>query len=746
MKRALMFLLVLNLLPAMSVGAQVVNVKLYGAKGDGRAVTHAVAKAGNATLADTLDSPWTASDIGKTIVIYSATFSPGLLTTIQSFTDPAHIVLAEAPASSATLNAVWGSDDTLAIQTAVAAIPKAGPNNDLSVLYFPAGIYLTGEAITFSNASGLRVRGDGAGSAASLGTYNTVHGQPGGGTSLVWIGPAGGVIGCSGKTGSPPAGLADATTNCTAAENYMMKLSGQFLLEDLNLQGSRRASHLLLVGGGDASNTFDFSIRNVFGGYATQYALVLGGTGAEQPANFGDGYLENSSFSYNGLVNSALPESDPTCGGDVFVRYNNGNFQVQWNTGFLGSSSDVDGCHHVYWYNGNYGTFNNLYFAPLTGNRTSHSSLYYAAPAGVSHTFDNLYDENGYFLHVAGGNHFDLRQVQVRKQTITNPHQAMVFDSNAAVNLNGVFTAGLPILFNAGGVLNHQQVDIGSIGIGSAGLYSAHNCAGGGCITRSGSTVTLTTASPHGFATGDWIQVSGVADATYNGVFQITSTGSTTFTYVDPAAAGGSTQGGTSAIGCCIIASTTTNLTPQAASPFINYNTLWNGYGSSNADIFSAIATNLAAKNTIVFIPARLSGANGSSLPATIPAGWNFLDLRGGTPTFFGGPFRWGSSRNPVQTAFNGSILDGTAMKHGRVSTGSCAPTGCSVTLTWATAFPDTDYTVSCGLEDATAQSETTGLRLGHITSKAAASLTLTIDNLSSSSVTGTLHCIALHD
>jgi len=91
-------------------------------------------------------------------------------------------------------------------------------------------------------------------------------------------------------------------------------------------------------------------------------------------------------------------------------------------------------------------------------------------------------------------------------------------------------------------------------------------------------------------------------------------------------------------------------------------------------------------------------------------------------------------------------LPEGSGFKHGRITTGSCATTGCAVTLTWGTAFVDTNYTVSCGLEDATAQSETTGLRLGHITSKVAASVTMTLDNLSGAGVTGTLDCIAVHD
>ena len=50
-------------------------------------------------------------------------------------------------------------------------------------------------------------------------------------------------------------------------------------------------------------------------------------------------------------------------------------------------------------------------------------------------------------------------------------------------------------------------------------------------ITRSGSTATATTAANHGYNTGDLITIAGAAQTEYNGTFQITKTGDTTFTY-----------------------------------------------------------------------------------------------------------------------------------------------------------------------------------------------------------------------
>ena len=50
-------------------------------------------------------------------------------------------------------------------------------------------------------------------------------------------------------------------------------------------------------------------------------------------------------------------------------------------------------------------------------------------------------------------------------------------------------------------------------------------------ITRSSSTATVTTSASHGYATDDWITIAGASESGYNGVFQITKTAATTFTY-----------------------------------------------------------------------------------------------------------------------------------------------------------------------------------------------------------------------
>jgi hypothetical protein len=51
-------------------------------------------------------------------------------------------------------------------------------------------------------------------------------------------------------------------------------------------------------------------------------------------------------------------------------------------------------------------------------------------------------------------------------------------------------------------------------------------------ITFVSSTATLTTNSPHGLSTNDYVTIAGASPSQYNGTYSITVTGSSTFTYV----------------------------------------------------------------------------------------------------------------------------------------------------------------------------------------------------------------------
>ena len=67
--------------------------------------------------------------------------------------------------------------------------------------------------------------------------------------------------------------------------------------------------------------------------------------------------------------------------------------------------------------------------------------------------------------------------------------------------------------------------------------------------TESGNTVTITTATPHGFSYGNTVVIAGVGVAGYNGSFTITSVPSaTTFTYKDSSTGLAASSGGTAAV------------------------------------------------------------------------------------------------------------------------------------------------------------------------------------------------------
>ena len=66
-----------------------------------------------------------------------------------------------------------------------------------------------------------------------------------------------------------------------------------------------------------------------------------------------------------------------------------------------------------------------------------------------------------------------------------------------------------------------------------ASAYSETSTAGAtiNSITSSSTTATVTTATPHGLATNDWVYLSGQTTVMYSGTYQITVTATTTFTY-----------------------------------------------------------------------------------------------------------------------------------------------------------------------------------------------------------------------
>jgi hypothetical protein len=64
-------------------------------------------------------------------------------------------------------------------------------------------------------------------------------------------------------------------------------------------------------------------------------------------------------------------------------------------------------------------------------------------------------------------------------------------------------------------------------------------------FSRSGATVTATTATAHGLTTADQVAIEGAGDAAYNGDFIVTVTGPTTFTYTADSTPAAATDAGT---------------------------------------------------------------------------------------------------------------------------------------------------------------------------------------------------------
>jgi len=104
-------------------------------------------------------------------------------------------------------------------------------------------------------------------------------------------------------------------------------------------------------------------------------------------------------------------------------------------------------------------------------------------------------------------------------------------------------------------------------------------------------------------------------------------------------------------------------------------------------------------------------------------------------------------SQSGTAVEFIGGVhSDGGGFKHRRVSTGSiAASSSAAVTVSWTTAFADSNYTASCSVVEATAG--TSSLRIHHLESVSTASVVVRVVNDDTSTAkTGTLHCSAVHD
>ncbi len=110
------------------------NVCAYGGVADGKMIWDASIAAADDDLTTSTTTPFGPGDVGKHVRVYTAGGSVDLVTTIDSYSSSAHVVVHDVASSTASDVAavVWGLDNHDAIQAAVDAVPLTG-----GTLYFP---------------------------------------------------------------------------------------------------------------------------------------------------------------------------------------------------------------------------------------------------------------------------------------------------------------------------------------------------------------------------------------------------------------------------------------------------------------------------------------------------------------------------------------------------------------------------------------------------------------------------------
>lgn len=140
-----------QVLPVTALQPWQFQPEAYGATGNGRVVSDVVTTI-NSAIITSATANWSAADANKKIMINGANSTQGtpLLTTIQSVQSPSQVTLAAQALQSATgCAAVWGTDDTAAINSAITAAGNyAKANNFLGEVLFGASIYIVAGAPT----------------------------------------------------------------------------------------------------------------------------------------------------------------------------------------------------------------------------------------------------------------------------------------------------------------------------------------------------------------------------------------------------------------------------------------------------------------------------------------------------------------------------------------------------------------------------------------------------------------------
>ncbi|GEM_PF-6324818 len=599
-----------------------IDVRAYGATGDGVATSHGSCSAGSNlyTLDATYTAPteprFTSAAVGEQILAYQCgAGGTTLVSTIQSYNSPTQITMAAAASRNVGTGsgfALWGHDDTQAIQAAVGALsPQFG------TLYFPHGIYLTTAPLVLQR-DGVVVSGDGDPGPYGLGF----------GTRLVYTGAAGGV---------PASGT----------DKALLTISGSnWRLRDLRLDAGGLASYALQIptdAAGAPAINLQLRVSNVGLSWARYFGGVIGSAGATPYAGrglLGELLFDNVEWNHNGceriLGNCTTTATDLTNGGGWLVNYGSGNFDTEWvaSQGLEDSMTQGAGGHSVYWVSGNYGGFDQCYFPPL--GAINSASVLISAEA-VALRFTSAYDENGFFLDAMAGDLLRVSDLTIRNSgSWETAHQALRVQSGARVVLDRVFTGGLPVLVSGNGQVEAHDVESGGFESSAGQLLNAS-------LTRTSGTLTAVTSVPHTFLPGDWVQIIG-ADSASNGTYQIRSVPTaTSYTVATSQPDGAAVPAGRSQFAQGIIDTSNGSLT--GTSPFLGLGTLspLTGANASLSDALAAALTNPSCSRGILTLYPGLAGANGSGFPASLPATCPILDLRGGSVGWWGEPFKVGS-------------------------------------------------------------------------------------------------------
>lgn len=153
----------------------------------------------------------------------------------------------------------------------------------------------------------------------------------------------------------------------------------------------------------------------------------------------------------------------------------------------------------------------------------------------------------------------------------------------------------------------------------------------------------------------------------------------------------------------------------------------------------------------------RISGGVNASGPIVLStASGTGVTVAGATDATFGhtGAFSLHLQTNGVDAitidssrklTIGAGFNQGSGLKHIRQTTGSISGLSSGlVTVTWANAFADANYTVCASVEDST--TNTASLSVYHIETISASAVAIRVQNEAVGAKTGTLHVIAIHD